>query len=230
MSHGQQYPGEQGEPGRGPGGPAGPGGPGGSGGPVGPPGGPVGGEPGPGPAHGGYGPPEAGPPGYGTSREEPPPGYGLPPMASPGDTDVVGRRIVQYIVDGFLSSLLPGLAYLALFPLAFAPTEPDGSLRNPALALIAMLVVVVLWIAIYIGYWVVWPAKAGGRTLGMRLLGIKVVRAEGGEPSMAQHFVRWILLLVDGLFAGLVGLIVILASDRRQRVGDMAAGTLVVRD
>ena len=176
----------------------------------------------------GYGAPESGPPGWGGTGG--PVGYGRPPMGVPGDTEVVGRRVVQYLIDGILSSLIPLLAWLLLIPLAFTPAEPDGSVRYPLLALISVAVVLLLWAAIYIGYWVVWPAKSGGQTIGMRLLGVRVVRSDtGAQPSMAQHFVRWILLIVDGICAGLVGLVIMLVSDRRQRLGDMAAGTLVVR-
>jgi uncharacterized RDD family membrane protein YckC len=46
---------------------------------------------------------------------------------------------------------------------------------------------------------------------------------------MLQLFIRGVLLIIDTLFWGLVGLITILCSRYRQRVGDHAAKTLVVR-
>jgi uncharacterized RDD family membrane protein YckC len=63
----------------------------------------------------------------------------------------------------------------------------------------------------------------------MQILGVRIISKDGGQASMAQLVIRWILLIVDDLFLGLVGLFTILLSRYRQRVGDHAAGTLVVR-
>jgi uncharacterized RDD family membrane protein YckC len=46
---------------------------------------------------------------------------------------------------------------------------------------------------------------------------------------MGAATIRTLLRLVDGLFGYLVGFVVVLASDKNQRLGDMAAKTLVVR-
>lgn len=65
-----------------------------------------------------------------------------------------------------------------------------------------------------------------GQTVGKKLMKIRVVRADGRPAGMREVAVRTILRVVDNY---LVGLIVMLATgDRRQRVGDLAAGTIVV--
>ena len=72
------------------------------------------------------------------------------------------------------------------------------------------------------GYW--------GRTVGKAVCGIRVVREDGGgTPGFGPAAIRTILRLVDGLFGYLVAFVVVLASGKRQRLGDMAARTLVVR-
>ena len=69
-----------------------------------------------------------------------------------------------------------------------------------------------------------------GQTVGKMLLGIKVIREDTGEvPGIGAVAIRTVLRLVDGLFGYLVGFIAVLASAKRQRLGDMAAHTLVVR-
>ena len=69
-----------------------------------------------------------------------------------------------------------------------------------------------------------------GQTVGKMLLGIKVIREDNGEvPGLGSGALRTILRLVDGLFGYLVGFIAVMASAKRQRLGDMAAHTLVVR-
>jgi uncharacterized RDD family membrane protein YckC len=67
-----------------------------------------------------------------------------------------------------------------------------------------------------------------GQTLGKRVMSLKVVRSDGGDPDMRTIAVRTVLRLVDGIGAYLVGLIVMLVTgERRQRLGDLAAGTIV---
>ena len=70
-----------------------------------------------------------------------------------------------------------------------------------------------------------------GQTVGKRLLGIRVVRAvDGSRASVGQVVARTVLRLVDGFALYLVGLITVLATgSKRQRLGDMAAGTTVTR-
>ena len=71
--------------------------------------------------------------------------------------------------------------------------------------------------------------SGGGQTLGKRVMKLRVVRADGGEAGMREIAVRTVLRVVDGIGLYLVGLVVMLASGkRRQRLGDMAGGTIVV--
>ena len=62
------------------------------------------------------------------------------------------------------------------------------------------------------------------------LLGIKVVREDSGEvPGIGAAAIRSVLRIVDGLLAYLVAFVTVLISTKNQRLGDMAAHTLVVR-
>ncbi|HLM08429.1 MAG TPA: RDD family protein [Thermoleophilaceae bacterium] len=68
-----------------------------------------------------------------------------------------------------------------------------------------------------------------GQTVGKKLMKLRVVRADGRPAGMREIAVRSILRVVDGVGLYVVGLIVMLATgQRRQRVGDLAAGTIVV--
>jgi uncharacterized RDD family membrane protein YckC len=70
-----------------------------------------------------------------------------------------------------------------------------------------------------------------GRTVGKLALGLRVLRADGGHPSTGMIFRRTLLRPVDGFPAYLTGFITMLVTgaQRRQRLGDLAAGTIVVR-
>jgi hypothetical protein len=71
----------------------------------------------------------------------------------------------------------------------------------------------------------------GGRTPGKRMSGLRVVRAGGRPVDFVSSAIRNVLRLVDflPLFYGL-GMLVVMLSANNQRLGDLAAGTLVVRE
>src|SRR5215469_2662429 len=132
------------------------------------------------------------------------------------ETQVVGRRVVQYVIDYVLAGIIPGLAYWLL-------DRGHGFLHGFGWALATLIALVV-----YLWYWVIRPNGHHGQTFGMQLLGLRVISKDGGPANMLQLFVRAVLLLVDTLFFGLVGLITMMASRYHQRVGDHVARTLVI--
>jgi uncharacterized RDD family membrane protein YckC len=150
---------------------------------------------------------------------------GQPGNASPvhrEETRVTGRRIVQYLIDAFLVSLIPSLVSI-----------PFDRSSSTLLHIIGGLVAFVLFVLIGLWYWVIRPHGHNGQTFGMQLLGLRVISKSGGPASMAQLFIRWICLIFDSIpytwpFTGLVGYIVILCSRNRQRIGDHLARTLVI--
>jgi uncharacterized RDD family membrane protein YckC len=133
------------------------------------------------------------------------------------ETHVTGRRIAQYIIDYIITAVVASFI-LWLF------NRSTGA-ANAVLLLIGA----VLAAAWYFWYWVYRPYRANGQSFGMQLLYLRVLSLNGGRASMMQLFIRGILLIVDTLFWGLVGWITIIASRYRQRVGDHAAKTVVVR-
>jgi len=90
-------------------------------------------------------------------------------------------------------------------------------------------VVAIATFVIFLGYPILAEAFAGGRTVGKALLGISVVAVDGTPVTFLAAAIRNAVRLVDslpGVYA--VGIISVLATSRNQRVGDLAAGTLVV--
>lgn len=176
-----------------------------------------------------YGTQQYGQPQYGNAPgsggQYPPPGQpgGGPMMGMPispvneAETRVTGRRVVQYIIDYIITGAIASLIFWAL--------DRGHGAVNAVLILIA----VVIDLAWYFWYWVLRPYQANGQSFGMQLLGLRVISRDGGPASMMQLFIRGILLIIDTLIWGLVGFITIICSRYRQRVGDHAAKTLVVR-
>jgi RDD family len=78
---------------------------------------------------------------------------------------------------------------------------------------------------------VLFEVLASGRTPGKRVTHLRVVRERGTPVDLPASAIRNLLRLIDILpTAYLVGLASILITERNQRLGDLAAGTLVIRD
>ena len=67
-----------------------------------------------------------------------------------------------------------------------------------------------------------------GQSVGKMVMRIRVVKKDGTTPGIGDFFMRWLLQLVDLGFSG-VGALVILISKNSQRLGDLAAGTMVIQ-
>jgi uncharacterized RDD family membrane protein YckC len=139
------------------------------------------------------------------------------------DVNVTGRRIVATIIDG----VLLGAVYTALAEVFGTVTWiwVDGlhaSAAPPVGVSIAYGLAVVLYYLLMETY--------VGQTLGKMVAGVEVVDEDtGGRASLGQVAGRTVLRVVDGLLAYTVAYVSVMATRKRQRLGDMAARTLVVR-
>ncbi len=150
-------------------------------------------------------------------------GYVAPPLVGTHeDVHVTGRRILAIIVD----SLLVGIPSSLISTLLFGTSSLYGGSTADA-SQVGFLTAISF--GIFLAYYTLLEGYLG-QTVGKMLLGIKVIREDTGEvPGIGAAAIRTVLRLVDGLFGYLVGFIAVLASAKRQRLGDMAAHTLVVR-
>ena len=68
-----------------------------------------------------------------------------------------------------------------------------------------------------------------GQSLGKHIMKIRVVMKDGSTPTLGSYLLRWLLWTVDGPTLSFLGVLVILINRHNQRLGDLAAGTMVVR-
>ena len=69
-----------------------------------------------------------------------------------------------------------------------------------------------------------------GQSLGKRQMNIKVVKLDGSAPGVGAYLLRWLLRLIDiNLMTGAIAVLSIAISRNDQRLGDLAAGTTVVK-
>lgn len=81
------------------------------------------------------------------------------------------------------------------------------------------------------GYDIAFEVLASGRTPGKRAAGLRVVRLGGQPVGFLASLIRNVLRIIDAMpTAYLVGAILIVTSRLNQRLGDLAAGTIVVRE
>ncbi len=67
-----------------------------------------------------------------------------------------------------------------------------------------------------------------GQSVGKMVTGIKVAQLDGSKPTTGAYLLRWLLLIID-MSLGFVGLTFIIFTKNSQRLGDLAAGTTVVK-
>ncbi|TKC12318.1 RDD family protein [Pedobacter polaris] len=69
-----------------------------------------------------------------------------------------------------------------------------------------------------------------GQSIGKRLLKIKVISLDGSQPTIGQYFIRWIFRIVDFTLTQWLGaLICVAVTDNKQRIGDIVAGTTLIK-
>jgi uncharacterized membrane protein SpoIIM required for sporulation/uncharacterized RDD family membrane protein YckC len=141
----------------------------------------------------------------------------------------VGSRVAAALIDYLLClllfiALLVGLAFLGANRLiSFGGTSSEAW----ALAIVVLGQFFILW-----GYYVLWEGLADGQTPGKRYMRLRVVSDGGYSVSFAGSAIRNLVRIVDmqPVFTYGVGIGSILLTKQGKRLGDLAAGTLVVRE
>jgi uncharacterized RDD family membrane protein YckC len=141
---------------------------------------------------------------------------GAAPVAA--SENLLGSRIVAGLID-FVVIVIIGIVMTVLF----GDTETDDGGFQFSLSGVPFIVYVILSLAYYFIL-----ENRRGQTLGKMVMGLKVI-STAGPLTPGKIAVRTILRLVDGFLFYLVAVIAIAASKEHQRIGDMAAGTNVVR-
>jgi uncharacterized RDD family membrane protein YckC len=150
----------------------------------------------------------------------PPLGYAPPaPLADLGSRIVAG--LIDYIIVGIVAAIL---FFLAFAPLIAAPTwMMDGWSWGWFGGMFGIQFL--LWL-IYFTYF----EGTSGQTIGKKFAHVRVVKENGSSCDFGSALVRSILRIVDSLPAiYILGIILIAATDKRQRLGDMLAKTIVVK-
>src|SRR3954468_13122359 len=128
----------------------------------------------------------------------------------------VGSRFIGLLLDTLIQMTAVTIAIVAFL---VAGSELGAAIVSSGSVLLIL------------GYYTIFKVAGGGRTPGKRAAGVRVVMDAGGPVGLRASLIRNIIRLLEG-FATLYipAIISVLASRDNQRLGDHAAGTLVIRD
>jgi uncharacterized RDD family membrane protein YckC len=138
----------------------------------------------------------------------------------------IGSRFLAAIID----SLVIGAALLVLGIIIGIVASRDA-FAGSAVGSVTAAVGTILSFLILWGYYIIFELVWNGQSLGKRAIGLRVVR-EGGQPiTFISSAIRNLIRIVDFLpaFYG-IGVIVMFVDRRARRLGDLAGGTLVVKE
>lgn len=138
------------------------------------------------------------------------------------ETAGVGSRLLARLIDGVV--LWFGLFFFGLFL--------STALAGIGSQVLGIIIVVLLLFFLVLGYWMALETLWRGRTIGKAAMGLRVVTVEGAPVRFRHAAIRAMVGLVDFLLPplGPVAVISVLMTRRDQRLGDLAAGTIVLRE
>ncbi|HLT82467.1 MAG TPA: RDD family protein [Cyclobacteriaceae bacterium] len=129
------------------------------------------------------------------------------PVASLGD------RIVAFLIDAVILTAYNFVGYFII--------EDSGFSTG---------VNILLFVIPFFLYHPVFEILMNGQTPGKKQMRIKVVSVDGSSPTIGAYLMRWLFRLVEVfMLRGALAMITIAANGKGQRLGDIAAGTSVVK-
>ena len=147
----------------------------------------------------------------------------------------IGNRFLAAAIDHFIQYFTIGIVVLIFLSAAGMPGFESGEsfLASSPKWMIAIMIIILF--LLFAGYFIVFEWVWNGQTPGKRLMKLRVIREDGRPITLWESIARNLLRIFDAVPGFVVpiysvGLIVIFLSDRDQRMGDIFAGTVVIRE
>lgn len=131
----------------------------------------------------------------------------------------LGDRIAGAVIDVLIIAgyVIAGIALFSFF--SFKSSFSAG-----------YIFIIILFAAPVIFYNLASELLFNGQSAGKKMVGIRVISLSGEQPSLSQYLIRWIFRLVDFTISGnMIGVIMVAATEKNQRLGDLIAGTVLVK-
>jgi uncharacterized RDD family membrane protein YckC len=142
----------------------------------------------------------------------------------------VGSRFAALFIDSIFQSILAGfIIFVMVFLGGFSFEEVFVRMNFSGGWMIA--IILFFTFTIFYGYNIFFETIWSGQTPGKRFIKLRVVQENGSSIAFVQVLIRNILRVIDSLPTGYaIGIISVMISKKNQRLGDMAAGTIVIRE
>lgn len=143
----------------------------------------------------------------------------------------IGSRGAAALVDALIQWVLLLAMYIGLAATVIGSTLAAAGRGATTAAAVVAAVFLLAAFVVTVGYFILFEIVWNGQTPGKRLVGLRVIRENGYPIRPADAVIRNLVRVVDALPGiYLVGLLVMLLNARSRRLGDFAAGTIVVHE
>lgn len=140
----------------------------------------------------------------------------------------IGSRFLASLLDTTIVVLLQVviLIVLALIVRSVAGSVFADRISAWMYAIFGLVAAIFYW-----GYYIFFEMLWNGQSPGKRWVGLRVIRADGTPITLSESLIRNLARLVDFLPAAYgIGIVTMFIDKQSRRLGDLAAGTLVVQD
>lgn len=139
----------------------------------------------------------------------------------------IGSRFLAVLID----SAIQGVLYIVLFLAMIIVGSSLTTVELPEFVNVILVVGLILTVfLIQFGYFLFLEIVMGGQTPGKRMFRLRVVKDNGYPLSTVESIIRNLIRIIDFFPIGYgIGIMVMFLNRRAKRLGDFAAGTLVVK-
>jgi uncharacterized RDD family membrane protein YckC len=139
----------------------------------------------------------------------------------------LGERVLARIVD---VGVFMGVFYVIYLIIIIFFLSMFSQLQSGDGVPIILIVIGIVYTVAFVFYDLVAEIFFNGQSIGKYAIKIKVVNLNGARPTLGQFFLRWVFRLIDfGITFGVGALISVAVSEKKQRIGDLVAGTTLIK-
>ncbi|MRG87482.1 RDD family protein [Salinibacillus xinjiangensis] len=141
----------------------------------------------------------------------------------------LGSRTAAFLIDQLILMVINiAIILILIFGMGNGGSATSflANMSSMPVAIAIILVFLLNW-----GYFFAFEYFSGGRTVGKKLMGIRVIQDNGHSLTLLSSFIRNLLRIIDSLPANyLLGIIMIFFHSKHKRLGDLVGGTIVVHE
>ncbi|KAB2330155.1 RDD family protein [Cytobacillus depressus] len=140
----------------------------------------------------------------------------------------LGSRTAAFLIDQTILIIVNILILIGLFTILYGQSGLPflAEINSAPVAIAIILMFIINW-----GYFFAYEFFSGGRTIGKKLMGLRVIQENGHSITLLSSFIRNLLRIIDSLPASyFLGIMMIFFHYKHKRIGDLVAGTIVVHE